>query len=501
MHPAPVPLDSLPSMPAAAMRIVSLCDDPDVDISRLADTVALDPALSARILKIANSAAYSPGSEVTSLDRAMMLMGTKLVKLTALGFVVSSTLADEVDSGEEVVAQVWRQCLVKSVACREIAQLAHLRLGPEAFLAGLFDGMGQLLGMVTRGSSFGPLLARDPFPGAAAERQVLGLTTSELVRAALDSWGVPRLYARVIEAGDAESARFDDSEVGQLAAVLVLAREATQLLLGCPGDDSRVEEAAAAIKVDRNAADSLAEDVGGHVAALAGALDVDLGGAVDFPALLAQAREQMIQASLELAQESLRQSSRIHDLESEREKYRRDSLTDHLTGLANRASFDEVLRRTVEDRIEGRTVSGALGVAMIDIDHFKAFNDTYGHRAGDAVLQAVGAALRRNVRKHETAARYGGEEFAMVMPIVSSAEELEEAAERIRRLIASISVECDGIVLSVTASVGAAASAALVGVEASGALIEAADRLLYQAKGAGRNGSRTDYRGDVTLEW
>jgi diguanylate cyclase (GGDEF)-like protein len=496
---APVSLDSLPSMPAAAVRIVGLCDDPDVELSGLADAVALDPALSARILRIANSAAYSRGNEVTSLDRAMMLMGIKLVKLTALGFVVSSTLSDEMDSGDDIASQVWRQCLVKAVACRELAQMAGMRATPEAFLAGLFDGMGQLLGVVTRAESYGPLLADEPFPGAEAERGALGMTTSELVQAALRSWGVPELYARVLEDSDAEQPSFDDSEIGRLAAVVVLARQATRLLLGHPSDAGAAEEARAALGLDDDAVDRIAVDLGGHVNDLAATLGVDLGAQVDFPALLTHARDQMIQTSMMIAEESMMQTSRINDLEGQREELRRDAMTDRLTGLPNRASFDDTLAAAVEDRLSGRTVSGALGVAMIDIDHFKKFNDTYGHRAGDRVLEAVGEALASCTRKGETIARYGGEEFVLVMPILESANDLAAAAERIRCEIGGLKIDSEGLVLTVTASVGGVASSAIVGPEAAAALVEAADRLLYQAKNAGRNTTRTDFRGASSI--
>ncbi len=203
----------------------------------------------------------------------------------------------------------------------------------------------------------------------------------------------------------------------------------------------------------------------------------------------------MIQTSMQIAEESLLQTMRINDLEGQREEFRRDALTDRLTGLPNRASFDDILAAAVQDRISRRTVSGALGVAMIDIDHFKKFNDTYGHRAGDRVLAAVGQVLASATRKGDTIARYGGEEFVLVLPIVDSADGLAAAAERIRRVISELEIDSGGLVLTVTASVGAVASSAIVSPEAAGALVEAADRLLYQAKNGGRNTSRIDFGG------
>lgn len=489
-------LDSLPSMPATAVTIVGLCDDPNVGMDELAQAVALDPGLAARILRMANSAAYSRGNEITSLDRAMMQMGLKVVKLTALGFVVSSTLSDELSSNADLAARVWRQCLVEAVACRELASLAGVRASAEAFLSGLFDGMGPLLGLVVSPETYPSLIAENPWPGPEAERDSLGMTLGELVGAALTSWGVPELYARVLEAGDAAIDPNDTSEVGRLGAVLVLGRQATRLLLGDAGwDPARASAASAALGLTAEAVDTIAINLTTHVAELASTLDVDLGTEVDHQELLNQARTQMVETSMEIAQESVMKSEQISTLETQTDELRRDASTDRLTGLPNRASFDDALARAVDDRIQGRTVSGALGIAMVDIDHFKQLNDTYGHRTGDAVLAAVGQTLQRITRKGEMIARYGGEEFVLVAPIVDDIDTLANAAERIRREIAALHIDCDGLVLTVTVSVGAAAAAHMTAPGAAGALTEAADRLLYQAKHAGRNTTRVDSLG------
>ena len=489
----PLALDSLPSMPAAAVTIVGLCDDPDVGMGELANAVAMDPALAARILRMANSAAYSRGNEITSLDRAMMLMGIKVVKLTALGFVVSTTLSDQLATAPGIASQVWRQCLVEAVACRELAQLARVRATPEAFLSGLFDGMGKLLGLVSRPGTYGLLLAEDQWPGPEAERGCLGYTASELVQAALRSWGVPELYARVIERSEVEVDPDDKSEVGELASVLTLARQATQLLLGHPGSGiERAEQARLALGLDVDALDTIAVGLGTHVADLAATLDVDLGTDVDYQVLLGQARDQIIQTSMQIAEESHRKSDQINSLEDAQQELRRDATTDRLTGLPNRAFFDDALAKAVDDRINGRTLSGALGVAMVDIDHFKKLNDTYGHRTGDLVLAAVGQVLQKITRKGELIARYGGEEFVLVAPIVDSVAALSNAAERIRMEIEDLRIDCDGLIHKVTVSVGAAAASEMTSAEAGAALTEAADRLLYQAKHAGRNTSCVD---------
>lgn len=113
-------------------------------------------------------------------------------------------------------------------------------------------------------------------------------------------------------------------------------------------------------------------------------------------------------------EERLRASSlKIFQLKGNLEKVRCEAMTDALTGIANRKQFDIQLRHEATEAAEN---DGELSLLMIDIDHFKKFNDTYGHLVGDQVLRLIGAVLTSCVKGRDTAARYGGEEFAVILP-------------------------------------------------------------------------------------
>lgn len=155
---------------------------------------------------------------------------------------------------------------------------------------------------------------------------------------------------------------------------------------------------------------------------------------------------------------------------------RRQSLTDAMTGLGNRRAFDlELGRRIAEARRSGRPLS----LCLIDIDHFKAYNDSFGHRAGDEALAAVAAVLRTSCRAADIPARYGGEEMAVILPGTPMAGALD-VAERIRRAIEQGPMP----LRPVTVSVGVTTTNGECSAEL---LVEAADRALYEAKDAGRN--------------
>lgn len=159
----------------------------------------------------------------------------------------------------------------------------------------------------------------------------------------------------------------------------------------------------------------------------------------------------------------------------------RQASTDALTGLPNRRSFEA--RHSAEASQFSR-YARPFSLLVLDVDHFKRFNDTWGHEAGDRVLQHVGHLLRASVREVDLPARLGGEEFVALMPETSLGEAME-AAERVRRTIEQGSVVWNGRPLNVTASIGVAACPDCT--LDPDRLLPLADAALYAAKAAGRN--------------
>ena len=165
------------------------------------------------------------------------------------------------------------------------------------------------------------------------------------------------------------------------------------------------------------------------------------------------------------------------------EEVRLESQKDALTGVANRKCFDQTLMKEVE---AARVHNTPLCLCMIDLDHFKKFNDNFGHRMGDSALRIVASIFDHNVRDHDLVARYGGEEFAVVMPLADLAAAVK-VSNRIRealtekRVIRRSTGEHLG---SISVSVGVAQ---LQNDDTPDSLIDRADRALYEAKRAGRD--------------
>lgn len=174
-------------------------------------------------------------------------------------------------------------------------------------------------------------------------------------------------------------------------------------------------------------------------------------------------------------------AQRMRDTNSTAHRLDRASTVDGLTGLRNRRWLEEHLGRIVgREQRDGRPVS----IAMVDIDHFKAFNDTHGHVAGDAALVAVAETIVRQIRPLDFAARYGGEELVLIFPATPMGGAVI-ATERVRRAVATHALPLpDGGEASVTFSAGVAEVAPGEGAQAA---VARADQALYRAKQAGRN--------------
>ncbi|WP_092229110.1 GGDEF domain-containing protein [Bradyrhizobium sp. Gha] len=188
--------------------------------------------------------------------------------------------------------------------------------------------------------------------------------------------------------------------------------------------------------------------------------------------------------------------SEISNLQQSLEAIRAESLTDPLTGLGNRKYFDRMIGMAVQSAL----ASGEpLSLLLFDIDHFKSFNDSYGHLTGDQVLRLVGLSLKQTIKGQDITARYGGEEFAVVLPNTALRQALT-VADHIRRAVMAkeLKKKSTGEILGrVTISVGVSM---LKQGDDTETLIDRADSCLYAAKRNGRNRVICEVDPEYTIE-
>ena len=164
------------------------------------------------------------------------------------------------------------------------------------------------------------------------------------------------------------------------------------------------------------------------------------------------------------------------------ERTKKLSVTDGLTGISNRPNMEQVLRSEFERSMR---YGAPLSVVLLDVDHFKGVNDTYGHQKGDEILVAFASLLKKFCRANDTAARYGGEEFLMILP-QSNAQGAFKIAERVREEMMKLNFTGNESHFSVTTSCGVVELDRDF-IKSTDQLVTMADQALYEAKNSGRN--------------
>ncbi len=226
-------------------------------------------------------------------------------------------------------------------------------------------------------------------------------------------------------------------------------------------------------------ADNMAEGLSEHSSQIKEASD-NLNADVESPDTVLAAVTKLLAANDSLQQQLDEASHRLDDQQRELETRAAEARTDALTGLANRRAFDDALelaRKRFAEQDE------PVCVMMLDVDHFKKFNDTHGHQAGDETLREVARLVKEAIGDEGLATRYGGEEFAVIFP-ESHAQQILWIAEHARTTIADQQFSFEGVDLRVTVSVGLAE---LRSDETIQDVVRRADEALYTSKEAGRN--------------
>lgn len=473
----------LPSPPGVALRILELARSDNASLDDLARTISSDPVLASRLLKFVNSPSAGLGRQIFTLDDAVNQVGLRGVLLMALSFSLVSSGKVNVCPGF-ALDQFWSRSLACAVAAKILAGNAG-RLDPnEAFILGLLLHIGQLAMACGIPKEYQAVLEQAAAPEQdllEVEQAKLGATHIQAGAWLLQEWKLPDAICQTI-AQFQQPATGPAVPAGISAARIIYIADVIASLL-CDTREQRRGKAETMLRLmhetfDCNAATwtALYDQLVQEWKACGQLLSVTAGTDKSFRDLQDEANEQIATLSMTTEIEYL-------GIRQQNQQLLQRVRIDALTGIANRAAFDE---RITGELVRAQRTQRPLALCLLDIDHFKKFNDAYGHPVGDQVLQAVARALDGAIRKMDLVARYGGEEFTVIAPecnLVSAAS----LAERLREAVANIHLEAGGDSLRVTASVGVAL-ALWPGFERTAPeLIKHADVQLYDAKRAGRN--------------
>jgi diguanylate cyclase (GGDEF)-like protein len=470
---------------------VRVCSDPDGDVGELADVLARDPTLAGQVLRVANSAFYYRGSEVTSLHRAAMVIGMRALKVVALGFTLSSEMPQKGIAAGLDLNVYWHRSVLNAVIARSLARSVDQPVAEEAFLCGLLADIGKLALTHAAPEEYGEVVAESGgWPSDELERQRLGFVAAEAAERLLSGWEVPEMLVLGAAYGSRSEQISTDApdEARRIARIVGLAQLGTAVMF----DDDKgaalvrfINDADLRFGLKQDAVEALLasiEEETGEAAQML-ALDVPIG--VSYQSLVEQARSLMVTMSVEAMMRLDETSRTVAVLERENETLQAKAHTDGLTGLPNREMLDGYLEQQVQLRLR-EDLPGLLGVILIDVDRLGQFTEMLGHTAGDEVLRHVAAALRKSAREADMLGRYGRERFCIVVPHAMP-DTIQDAAQRLREAVESHEIDLGDLgQWSVTASLGCAYQR-INGPGDLGKLMTAADAQLYQAKRAGGN--------------
>lgn len=473
----------MPSPPGVALRVLELTQHEDASLGDIADTISSDPALAAKLLKFANSPMAGVAQSVSSVHQAISLIGLRAVKLMALSFSLIANDDASACAGFDF-DRFWSRSLARAVAAQVIARESRAHGAEEAFVAGLLSGIGQLAVATGAPADYARVLEQarqTDEPLAVVERDTLGTTCPEVGDQLLRHWKLPDTLCEAAAASQKLSPEDAYNAASPLPGILLMADQTASVICGAEGERGADfdELCAVAQRVFDWNTDSwgrIFEQISGHWQEFGRILSIKTGEVKSFADIRAEAQEYIAELSLAAQMKTLQVEARNDEL-------LKRATTDQLTGAGNRAAFDERLELE-HDRAE--RLGRPLALALLDIDRFKNFNDTYGHQAGDEVLQVVARTLRATARKVDFVARYGGEEFGVIAPECTPAG-AAALGERLRQEVEAAEASFNGLTLQVTVSVGVVVYATPDGSRSRSDLIRAADRLLYRAKDAGRN--------------
>lgn len=496
--------ENLPSVPAVAIQVLRLIRQEEVAVTQIAATIERDPALSANILKVVNSPLFGMPNHVGSLPQAMVVLGLRTLKVMVLSFSMVSEFGRNFAEGFDQEL-FWRRSVTMAVSSRLLADKCDPAVRDEAFIGGLLADLGILAASLVAGEEYKQVLEtyrRETRRLHDIESELMGVAHPEITASLLRKWKLPEeLGAAALHHHDQEPPPLDQDGHCLTCLVWAAARISDLFCHDIPASElesikSKIVGALADVTQSKNVSititgiEEILDQVDREVCETADHISLDIGTTISHQELrmaaMAQLADLSVSAELDLAAASRKAEkaeARIERLSSEKRVLAKDVITDELTQLANRKAFNEEIESAVADSTEsGRP----LGLIMLDLDHFKKFNDKYGHLFGDEVLKVVGRSLAKVGSETRLVARYGGEEFAVICRN-STLKELAGAAEAIRSDIANIELSYGTKMVHITASLGVALTDPAKERIAVDQLIDKADQCLLGAKQAGRN--------------
>ncbi|MGB3212565.1 MAG: GGDEF domain-containing protein [Desulforhopalus sp.] len=489
--------DELPTLPTVASKLITLTSKEDTTLADIGDLVSQDISLSAKILKVSNSAFYSFPQQIGSIKQAVSILGMNAVRSLVLSFSFLTMKAGKVETRFNF-EKFWEKSLASAVTAKLILENVKGADTEEVFISGLLQNLGELILARSFPKEYDEVLQSieekhlDIF---TAEEAVFGINHTIVGTEVAKRWGFPEiLYTPIRYHHHPDEYTGKNKTLRSTIRAVYLSDLLVNVLFSEQPEIYHKrfrKEATKMLGLTTENIETIVEQLHIKIKEAGTYFNLKIKTAKSVQEILQEANIRLSLINLDYDQmnkQLILAKIHLENLTSELEKKNKilDNLAniDGLTGVFNHRYFQNVVDQEINRALRH---SSSLSILMIDIDHFKQFNDTYGHQAGDFVLSEFSKIIQENIRKYDTLARYGGEEFVVILPETDTEDALI-VAEKLRAIIELSSFQDSREKYHVTASFGQATGRPAAEDDfKKNILITQADQALYEAKAKGRN--------------
>lgn len=511
---------SLPSLPAVALQVIDLANNPDVQLNDLVKVIELDPALVTKLFRAANSPLYGMRRQATNLRQVLNLLGLQGTLALALGFslMTSSHTTNTIPLDTE---QFWRRSLLTGTASRILGERLGMNNSDELFLAGLLHGIGILVLALMMPDQYGVLLNEATTPQtkgpavldcwwlAKLEREKLQADHTEVGAWLLRHWKLPDYLCRAA-AGSLDPTRAIGAGAYQpLIRCVALAVQIADIWIrpdSWQTSPQIAEQVQQWFGLDEDDYLAVLEAIGEKFPDIANLFQIRSLDTFEIAGILDQAREALAFRSAQCQSAPAPAPAPVPAAPSPRTmpeqpvetavsdrrsaapgpRLDRHYTFDALTGLFSRQYLNDSLS---QELAHARSGHWPLSVALVGLDGYRQINEVHGNGVGDQLLTTLGGLLGRNIRRQDLVARYDSDEFALVLP-ASGIKVTRPLFDRMLALIRDWRPERGSrhnARLSVSIGLSTYPETGLANCDSIDQLLQAAEHALKQAKATGGN--------------
>ncbi len=479
---------NFPTPPPVAMRVLQLAQNPDIDLAKVADAVSADPAIAAKVMRIANSAMYARRRQSTNLRQALITLGLNATLTLALSFTLVTALKKGSTGGFDFQAY-WRRTILSAAWGKLLASELGRRDAEEIFLASLLQDLGMLVVDKLWPEVYDGIA---PFKIEHAricqhEQNCIGTDHRAIGSALLGIWNMPPGLVQAVQHSHDPSGAGVEGDDKTFVRVVAMSGELSDVWLGARNETAlrRLgQQTHKFLDIPPQRLGEMFDLVKEQLPVAEELFQMELYDAAQLQDISEAARETLMVRNLYTLAENNDLKGSKKQLEEENSELKVENIRDPLTNAHNRRYFEESLAREFDTAAKH---AWPLSVVFVDLDKFKQVNDGFGHQAGDAILQTVAELLRDTLRDSDIVARYGGDEFVLLLPGVD-AEQADRVGVRVCEAARTRTARtADGRSVGITLSLGIVTCDSQNKFESAKALLAAADAALYESKSDGRD--------------